>query len=60
MCELSGVHANPRLSLVEKGIEIAKRAQIEMILAVGGGSVIDTAKAIAAGMYYDGDVWDFF
>lgn len=58
--ELAGVQANPRLSFVKKGIEIAKKEQIEMILAIGGGSVIDTAKAIAAGMYYDGDVWDFF
>lgn len=60
VCELSGVQPNPRLSLVHNGIRIAKRENVQMILAVGGGSVIDTAKAIAAGMYYDGDVWDFF
>lgn len=60
MCELSGVQPNPRLSLVKKGIEIAKQERIGMILAVGGGSVIDTAKAIAAGMYYDGKVWELF
>lgn len=60
MCELSGVQPNPRLSLVKKGIEIVRKEGIGMILAVGGGSVIDTAKAIAAGMYYDGDVWELF
>lgn len=58
--ELSGVQPNPRLSLVYKGIELAKKENVEMILAVGGGSVIDTAKAIAAGVYYDGDVWDLY
>lgn len=58
--ELPGVQPNPRLSLVQKGICIAKEKNVEMILAVGGGSVIDTAKAIAAGVYYDGDVWDFY
>lgn len=58
--ELPGVQPNPRLSLVYEGIRIAKRESVEMILAVGGGSVIDTAKAIAAGVYYDGDVWDFY
>ncbi|MBR3842510.1 MAG: iron-containing alcohol dehydrogenase [Christensenellaceae bacterium] len=58
--ELGGVKPNPRLSLVYEGIEIAKKNNIEMILAVGGGSVIDTAKGIAAGAVYDGDVWDFY
>lgn len=58
--ELSGVKPNPRLTLVYEGIRIAKEKQVEMILAVGGGSVIDTAKAIGAGVYYDGDVWDFY
>lgn len=58
--ELSGVQPNPRLSLVEKGISISKRQGIDFILAVGGGSVIDSAKAIGAGACYDGDVWDFF
>lgn len=43
-----------------EGIKIAKEEKVEMILAVGGGSVIDTAKAIAAGYYYDGDVWDLY
>ena len=58
--ELSGVEPNPKLSLVRKGIEIARENDIELILAVGGGSVIDSAKAIGIGAKYDGDVWDFF
>lgn len=56
--ELSGVEPNPRLATVHKGIEICKKENIEFILAVGGGSVIDCSKAIAAGAKYDGDVWD--
>lgn len=58
--ELEGVKPNPRLSLVQEGIKICKEEQIDSILAVGGGSVIDSAKAIAAGTLYDGDVWDFY
>lgn len=58
--ELSGVEANPKLSLVYEGIEICKENHIDLIIAAGGGSVIDSAKAIAAGALYDGDVWDFF
>lgn len=58
--ELGGVKPNPRLSLVRKGIELCRKKQIDGILAVGGGSVIDSAKAIAAGVPYDGDVWDFY
>jgi hypothetical protein len=58
--ELAGVQPNPRLSLVEKGISICKKQGIGFVLAVGGGSVIDSAKAIGAGACYDGDVWDFF
>ncbi|MEM1557580.1 MAG: iron-containing alcohol dehydrogenase [Thermoproteota archaeon] len=58
--ELSGVKPNPRLSLVKKGIEICRDEKIDFILAVGGGSVIDSAKAIAVGVPYKGDVWDFF
>ncbi|WP_017151354.1 iron-containing alcohol dehydrogenase [Bacillus bingmayongensis] len=56
--ELTGVEPNPRLSTVNKGIQICKENDIEFILAVGGGSVIDCTKAIAAGSKYDGDVWD--
>lgn len=58
--ELSGVKPNPRVSLVREGIKLCKEHNIDFILAVGGGSVIDSAKAIAAGVKYDGDVWDFF
>ena len=58
--ELSGVKPNPRLSLVREGIKICKENKINFILAVGGGSVIDSAKAIAVGIYYNGDVWDLF
>lgn len=58
--ELGGVLPNPRLSLVREGIELAKREKVDMILAVGGGSVIDSAKAIALGAATEGDVWDYF
>jgi len=58
--ELGGVQPNPRLSLVKKGIDLCRKEKADIIIAVGGGSVIDTAKAIAAGVYYEGDVWDFF
>ncbi|MGQ9478957.1 MAG: iron-containing alcohol dehydrogenase [Thermoproteota archaeon] len=58
--ELPDVKPNPRLSLVREGIKICRREGIEFILAVGGGSVIDSAKAISAGVPYKGDVWDFF
>jgi len=58
--ELTGVLPNPRLSLVREGIEIVKKEKLEFVLAVGGGSAIDSAKAIAAGAVNDGDVWDFF
>ncbi|MGG1219944.1 iron-containing alcohol dehydrogenase [Priestia endophytica] len=56
--ELAGVEPNPRLSTVRKGIEICQNEKIDFLLAVGGGSVIDCTKAIAAGASYDGDVWD--
>ena len=58
--ELGGVLPNPRLTLVYQGIERVKREEIDFVLAIGGGSVIDSAKAIALGALYDGDVWDFF
>jgi len=58
--ELSGVQPNPRLGLVYEGIELAKREGVDCILAVGGGSVMDCAKAIGFGVLYDGDVWDLF
>ena len=58
--ELSGVKPNPRLSLVHEGVKLCRSEQVDLILAVGGGSAIDSAKAIAIGTYYDGDVWDFY
>jgi len=58
--ELGGVQANPRRSLVEKGIALAREEKIDFILAVGGGSVIDSAKAIGIALEDDGDYWDFF
>lgn len=57
--ELGGVQPNPRLSLVRKGAELCKAEGIEAVLAVGGGSVIDSAKAIALNALYDDDAWDF-
>lgn len=58
--ELSGVKSNPVLSKALEGIEAAKRESTDVVLAVGGGSVIDTAKTIACGVKADHDVWDFF
>ena len=58
--ELGGVQPNPIDTLVYKGIEIGKKDKVDFILAVGGGSVIDSAKAIAAGILYEGDFWDFY
>lgn len=58
--ELSGVMPNPRVSLVREGIKICKENNIDFILAIGGGSVIDSAKAIAIGANNDEDIWDIF
>ena len=58
--ELPGVVPNPRLSLVQEGIRICRKEKIDFILAVGGGSVIDSAKAIGIGVPYTGDVWEFY
>ena len=58
--ELGGVKPNPRSGLVYEGIEICKKEQVDFILAVGGGSTIDSAKAIALGALYEGDFWDFY
>jgi alcohol dehydrogenase YqhD (iron-dependent ADH family) len=58
--ELGGVVPNPRLSLVHEGVALCRKEKVDFILAVGGGSVIDSAKAIALGVFYDGDVWDFY
>ena len=58
--ELGGVQPNPRVSLVREGIGICRKNGINFILAIGGGSVIDSSKAIAVGVPYSGDVWDFY
>lgn len=58
--ELGGVMPNPRSGLVYEGIKLCKKSNIDFILAVGGGSTIDSAKAIAAGVVYEGDFWDFY
>lgn len=56
--ELSGVEPNPRVSTVRKGVDICKKEGVEFLLAVGGGSVIDCTKLIAAASKYEGDAWD--
>ena len=58
--ELGGVKPNPRSGLVYEGIDLCRREGVDFILAVGGGSTIDSAKAIAAGVVYYGDFWDFY
>ena len=58
--ELGGVKPNPRSGLVYEGIEICKKENVDFVLAVGGGSTIDSSKAIAVGALYDGDFWDFY
>lgn len=58
--ELGGVVPNPRLSLVRQGIALMKQEQLDFILAIGGGSVVDSAKAIGYGAANEGDVWDFY
>jgi hypothetical protein len=58
--ELGGVQPNPRDTLVYEGVALCKKENVDVVLAVGGGSVIDSAKAIAMGAKYDGDFWDFY
>ncbi|MEW6013416.1 MAG: iron-containing alcohol dehydrogenase [Elusimicrobiota bacterium] len=58
--EHPGVKPNPVLSHVKEGIELFKKEKCDMIIAVGGGSVIDESKAVSCGVFYEGDVWDFF
>ena len=58
--ELGGVKPNPEDGLVREGIAMVRREKYDFLLAVGGGSAIDTAKAIALGVPYDGDFWDFY
>ena len=57
---LGGVVPNPRLSLAKQGIELCRKEGVDFILAVGGGSVIDSAKCIAYGVCFEGDVWDIY
>lgn len=57
--ELAGVEPNPRIETVEKGVELCRENNVDAILAVGGGSTIDCAKAISAGVFYEGSPWDF-
>ena len=56
--ELSGIEPNPRVDSVRKGAELCRREKIDVLLAVGGGSVIDATKFIGAGTFYDGDPWE--
>ena len=57
---LGGAKPNPRLSLVQEGIELCRKEGVDFVLAIGGGSAIDSGKGIALGVPYDGDVWDFY
>lgn len=58
--ELGGVKPNPRSGLVYQGIDLCRKEGVDFLLAIGGGSAIDSSKAIAAGVVYDGDFWDFY
>lgn len=58
--ELGGVKPNPRSGLVYEGIELCRKENVDFVLAIGGGSTIDSSKAIAAGAVYEGDFWDFY
>jgi alcohol dehydrogenase YqhD (iron-dependent ADH family) len=58
--ELSGVQPNPRIQTVRTGVQLCKDHEVDLVFAAGGGSTIDCAKTIAAGVYYDGDPWDLF
>lgn len=58
MAELSGVEPNPKVTTVQQGIDLCRARGVDVILAVGGGSVVDCSKGIAAGVFYDGDPWD--
>lgn len=58
--ELAGVDPNPRIETVQKGVQLCKKNEIDVVLPVGGGSVIDCSKAIAAGVFVSGDLWENF
>lgn len=57
-CELSGVEPNPQIATVRRGIELCRKEHVQVLVPIGGGSTIDCAKAIAVGVFYDGDAWD--
>ena len=57
---LGGVKASPLSDLIYEGIDLARREKVDFVLALGGGSVMDSAKGIALGAVYDGDFWDFY
>jgi len=59
-CELGGIEPNPRITSVREGVRLVKEHDIDFLIAVGGGSVIDAAKGIAAGAFYNGDPWDLY
>ena len=56
--ELTGIEPNPKIASVREGVKLIREHALDVILAVGGGSVVDAAKVIAGGVYYDGDAWD--
>lgn len=58
LVELSGIEPNPKIASVRQGVDLIRQHEIDVILAIGGGSVVDAAKVIAAGVYYEGDAWD--
>ena len=58
--EFGGVQANPSVEMVEKGVELCRQEKVDCILAIGGGSVVDSAKAIAMGVFSDGGIWDMY
>lgn len=58
--ELGGVVPNPRVSLVRRGIELARKEKVDYIISIGGGSAVDSAKAISLGLLYEGDVWELY
>ena len=56
--ELDGIEPNPRIETVKRGVKLCRDNNVDVILAIGGGSVIDCAKVVAAGFYYEGDTWE--
>lgn len=58
VCELNGIEPNPKIEKIREGAKLCKENDIDIVVAIGGGSVIDSSKVVAAGAYYDGDPWD--